>query len=112
MTDKPVSLFVCHTTSVGTERGLHRPSAFAFEHEGLPAFQQFISLHRPLTAWRRAELQCDSEGTGRQSQFRWHADGTIQHVGSCLWLNVNPNSPAEVALDLAAASCWAALPAA
>mmetsp|Transcript_110835 Transcript_110835/g.278620 ORF Transcript_110835/g.278620 Transcript_110835/m.278620 type:complete len:247 (-) Transcript_110835:76-816(-) len=123
MTAKPVSLFVCHALSppaAAAERAdavadsEDRPGVFAFEHEGLPAFKKFISIRRQwrrgVSAFGRAALLCDGECVNRQSQFLWHADGTVKHVGSGLWLNVNRNNAVEVVLGETAESSWAALP--
>jgi len=89
-----------------------------FAHEGVPALGRFLVARKPWPASLRSaftggranlELFCASKCLGRQEEFRWGADATIQHVPSGLWLYVDPSSPGTVCLHAFERSTWEAL---
>merc|ERR1711879_523849 len=87
-----------------------------FEHEGVPAFQRFLSLRSPNwleSQMRRGtrELNCNSDRFGSWEEFRWYPDATVQHAVTGLWLYVDPNNPVDITLDASRKSVWEAAPA-
>lgn len=154
MTERPVSLFICHSSpsaSSSSGKGPKRsPLAdgsstkggrdgygssvvtLGFEHEGVPAFQRFLSLRRSenrlaLVAlealsktenWLESqkqrgtrELNCNSDRFGSWEEFRWYPDATVQHAVTGLWLYVDPSNPVDITLDASRRSVWEVAPA-
>eukprot|EP00930_Biecheleria_cincta_P038442 TRINITY_DN26412_c0_g1_i1.p1 TRINITY_DN26412_c0_g1~~TRINITY_DN26412_c0_g1_i1.p1 ORF type:complete len:284 (-),score=33.94 TRINITY_DN26412_c0_g1_i1:182-964(-) len=113
MTEKPVSLFVCH-------RGADASGAATvdFEHEGLPACGSFLSARG---SWGEAlsftqagsseRLLCERRSSNPGKEFMWHPNSTIQHVSTGLWLYMDPADPGLVTLHASKKSVWEALPA-
>lgn len=132
MTSRPASLFVCHHVlrpsgrsrkgaSPKVEEGVGgesvvplATSVLGFEHEGIPAFQCFLTCRRrwrnPLVSGATHELRCEGSGFGRGEEFQWHPNSTLQHMPTGLWLYVDPSNPVEVILHASKKSVWEALP--
>lgn len=97
------------------------PATVGFAHEGVPACGRFLICRRSgrrLTLLRDGppgggnhQLCCAGHKFGPEEAFRWHVDGTLQHVESGRWLYVDPACPGKVDMHLHERSVWDALPA-
>lgn len=139
MTELPASLFVCRwqgqagffeaieVSDSERESGLmstrHKSSQsviFGFVHEGVPAFNRFISCRR---SWRRAAsiraglardvgdvvIRCSGRRLGNEECFRWGPGSTLQHAYTKQWLCVDPAIPDRLTTNMLQGSIWEVL---
>lgn len=85
LTDKAASLLVCRCFEAAVAGA---PVLVAFEHEGLPACGRFLSCKAPKLSWRPASLPlwCAGKGSSGAEVFLRHANSTMQHRPTGLWL--------------------------
>jgi hypothetical protein len=84
-----------------------------FCHDGLPATDHFLGYANSFDFWRwetDMTLSCQRKRLGSREEFLWMEDGSVRHVATGLWLDVDPECPEDLALYTKKRSFWEALP--
>lgn len=109
LTDKATSLLVCRCTR---QAAADEPTSVAFAHEGVPALGRFLSYKGLSFSWRgrSLHLKCAGRGNSGAEGLLLHADSTLQHKQTGLWLWADPETR-DVVLHATKKSTWDILPA-
>jgi len=85
LTDRAASLLICRCSE---EANANWPIPVAFQHEGIPALDRFLSCKAPLFLQREEflPLKCAGRGHSGNESLLYYPDSTLQHRSTGYWL--------------------------